>query len=93
MQLGDCEKCKRTTHEGTLNTGDVRCKMIRIISRIKYQGKCDVCGIGIICEKEDVTNVQVGMNELGNFVECPICGAKIRVTEYTEQMQKRSVGR
>ena len=33
MQLGDCEKCKRTTYEGTLNTGDVRCKMIRIVKR------------------------------------------------------------
>lgn len=31
------------------------------------------------------------MNELGNFVECPICGEKIRVTEYTEQIQKRSI--
>ena len=40
---------------------------------------------------EDVTNIQVGMNELGNFVECPICGEKIRVTEYTEQIQKRSI--
>ena len=38
-----------------------------------------------------VTNIQVGMNELGNFVECPICGEKIRVTEYTEQIQKRSI--
>ena len=28
---------------------------------------------------------------LGNFVECPICGEKIRVTEYTEQIQKRSI--
>ena len=56
--------------------------MIRIVSKIKYQGKCDACGIGITCEKEDVTNVQVGMNELGNFVECPSCGEKIRVTEY-----------
>lgn len=62
--------------------------MIRIISKIKYQGKCDACGIGITCEKEDVTNVQVGMNEPGNFVECPICGEKIRVTEYTDQIQK-----
>lgn len=59
--------------------------------KIKYQGKCDACGIGITCEKEDVTNIQVGMNELGNFVECPICGEKIRVTEYTEQIQKRSI--
>ena len=66
--------------------------MIRIVSKIKYQGKCDACGIGITCEKEDVTNVQVGMNELGNFVECPSCGEKIRVTEYMEQIQKRRVG-
>lgn len=34
---------------------------------------------------------EVGVNVLGNFVECPICGEKIRVTEYTEQMQKRSI--
>lgn len=67
--------------------------MIRIISKVKYQGKCDRCGIRITCEKEDVTNVQVGMNELGNFVDCPICGEKIRVTEYMEQIQKRSTGR
>ena len=53
--------------------------------------KCDACGIGITCEKEDVTNIQVGMNELGNFVECPSCGENIRVTEYTEQIQKRSI--
>ena len=65
--------------------------MIRIVSKIKYQGKCDACGIGITCEKEDVTNVQVGMNELGNFVECPSCGEKIRVTEYMEQIQKNDV--
>lgn len=67
---------------------EVRCEMIRIISKVKYQGKCDGCGIGITCEKGDVTNVQVGINELGNFVNCPICGAKIRVTEYMEQIQK-----
>lgn len=72
---------------------EVRREMIRIVSKIKYQGKCDACGIGITCEKEDVTNIQVGMNELGNFVECPVCGAKIRVTEYMEQIQERSVGR
>ena len=64
--------------------------MIRIISKIKYQGKCDACGIGITCEKEDVTNIQVGMNELGNFVECPICGEKIRVTPVDILKAKRS---
>ena len=62
--------------------------MIRIVSKIKYQGKCDACGIGITCEKEDVTNVQVGMNELGNFVECPICERRLGLQNIWSKYRK-----
>lgn len=67
--------------------------MIRIIRKVKYRGKCDACGIVFSCEKEDFINVQISMNEFRTFVECPDCGEKVRVEEYMEQIQKRSVGR
>ena len=62
--------------------------MIRIIRKVKYRGKCDACGIVFSCEKEDFINVQISMNEFRTFVECPDCGEKVRVEEYTQQIKK-----
>lgn len=54
-----------------------------MIKVIKYGYKCRVecqwCGSLLQFDKEDVQEVQTGMNEWKEEIECPVCKEKVRV--------------
>lgn len=58
---------------------NIAVKVIQLGDRRRV--RCTYCGSLLEYEKGDVRNVQTGMNEYENEIECPNCQEKIRVNQ------------
>ncbi len=56
-----------------------------MVKVIKYGPKrrvtCDVCGALLEFEKNDISTVQTGINELERYIRCPVCGEGVVIKD------------